>query len=313
MADQSENRPTAVYGAIAANLLIAVAKFVAAFFTGSSSMLSEAFHSVVDTGNELLLLLGIRLGRRPPDEQHPFGHGHEIYFWGLIVAVLLFSVGGGLSIYEGVSHLRHPEPVTQPIWNYVVLAIAFLAEGTSWLIALRSLLKERKQGESVFKTFRRSKDPSVFTVVAEDTAALLGIMVALAGVFLSVTFEKPLFDGLASIGIGHILIIVACFLVYESRALIVGESADPDLLKALRKIATEDSSVHAVPRLLTMHLGPKQVLLNMEIEFAADVQKDALFEVVDRVQKRIRDAHPEVQKIFVEADLLGERIRSGAV
>jgi cation diffusion facilitator family transporter len=312
MSGNSESRPITVYGAIAANLLIAAAKFTAAFFTGSSSMLSEAFHSLVDTGNELLLLLGISLGRRPPDERHPFGHGHEIYFWGLIVAVLLFSIGGGLSVYEGYVHITHPEPVAEPSWNYTVLGVAFLAEGISWIIALRSLLKNSKPRESIFTTFRKSKDPSVFVVVAEDTAALLGILVAFVGIFLSVTYAQPIFDGLASVGIGVILVLVAGLLVYESRALLVGESADDELVAALRRIAAEDPDVAAVPRLLTMQLGPQQVLLNMELQLLPDASGNAHLKAIQRIKQGICKAHPEVRRIFVEVDAHSVSIKPAA-
>ncbi|WP_128292552.1 cation diffusion facilitator family transporter [Afifella aestuarii] len=307
--ESSGESPIAVYGAIASNLLIAIAKFVAAFFTGSSSMLSEGFHSVVDTGNELLLLLGVARSRKPADERHPFGYGQEIYFWGLMVAMLLFSIGGGLSLYEGVMHVLHPEPVEQAVWNYAVLAIAFLAEGTSWIIAVRQMLKERKPGEGYFSTFRRSKDPSVFIVVAEDTAALLGIIVAFVGVFLSVRFSAPEIDGVASIGIGIILIVVAILLVSESRGLIMGESADSDLIQSVRKIALSDPGVNSVPKLLTMQLGPRHVLLNMEMEFLPEVPAAGLYGVLDGVETRIREAHPQVRSIFLEIKALrSERV-----
>ena len=248
--------PIPVYWAIAANSLIAVAKFVAAFFTGSSSMLSEAFHSVVDMGNEALLLLGLKRSGRRADDRHPFGYGQEIYFWGLVVAMLLFAVGGGLSLYEGVMHIRNPEPLREPIWNYWVLGIAFVAEGASWVIAVRALMKNRKPGESWLSTFQRSRDPSVFVVVAEDTAALLGIIVALLGVVIAITFNAPAVDGIASIVIGLILISVASLLVYEARALVMGESVDPAIVSSVRALAASDKDVQGVPRLLTIQMGP---------------------------------------------------------
>lgn len=248
--------PITVYGAMAANLLIAIAKFVAAFFTGSSSMLSEAIHSVVDTGNQTLLLLGIKRSAKPPDDRHPFGYGQEIYFWALLVAMLLFSIGGGVSLYQGVVHIRHPEPIREPVWNYAVLGIAFLAEGAAWIIAVREMGKTKKPEESWFRTFRRSKDPAVFVVVAEDTAALLGIVVAFLGVMLSVRLGAPWIDGAASVVIGVILVAVAILLVVETRALVMGESADRDVVHSVREIAASDPCVQAIPRLLTMQLGP---------------------------------------------------------
>lgn len=304
MAESSGESPIAVYGALAANLLIAVAKFAAALFTGSSSMLSEAFHSVVDTGNEGLLLLGLSRSRKKPDAKHPFGYGKELYFWSLIVAMLLFAIGGGLSVYEGIIHAMNPEPIEEPMWNYAVLGIAFLAEGASWIIALRAMLKTSKEGESALQTFRRSKDPSVFTVVAEDTAALLGIIAAALGVYLSVTFDAPVFDGIASIVIGVILIAVACLLVSETRSLIMGESADSEVTRSVRNIALEEPAISEVSSLLTMHFGPKQVLLNMEARFRTDLSAADIFETVERVQARIQEAHPEVRRIFFEIEAM---------
>ncbi|KFE36201.1 cation diffusion facilitator family transporter [Thioclava atlantica] len=304
MAEHSGENPITVYGAIAANLLIAIAKFAAALFTGSSSMLSEAFHSVVDTGNEGLLLLGIRRSHKSPDAKHPFGYGKELYFWSLVVAMLLFAIGGGLSVYEGIVHIQHPEPIEKPMWNYGVLGVAFLAEGASWFIALRALLKSRKPGEGVFEAFRRSKDPAVYIVVAEDTAALLGIVAAALGVYLAVTFEAPVFDGIASIVVGAILIAVAVLLVYETRALIMGESADEEVLRSVREIALREDPVTDVARLLTMHFAPDQVLLNIELKFRPDISSDRIFETVERVQRNISEAHPEVQSIFLEIEAL---------
>ena len=311
MAGGSNEQPIVVYGALVANFLIAIAKFVAAFFTGSSSMLSEGIHSVVDTGNQGLLLLGVRRSKKPPDDRHPFGYSQEIYFWGLLVAMLLFAIGGGLSFYEGIVHFMHPEPIEQPIWSYAVLGIAFLAEGTSWVIAVRSMLKARKPGEGVFRTFQRSKDPTVFVVVAEDTAALLGIVAAFCGVILAVTFDAPRFDGIASMVIGAILIAVATLLVYETRSLIMGESADPDLIRSIRAIAMDEPCVRDVPKLRTMQIGPHHVLLNMDLRFHPEISTDELFGALDAVERRIRDVHPQVKDVFLEIEALRGRSSSG--
>ncbi len=308
MAATSSHRHIVIYGAIAANLVIAAAKFLAAFFTGSSSMLSEGFHSVVDTGNELLLLLGVHRSHRPADRMHPFGYGLELYFWGLIVAVLLFSIGGGLSVYEGVAHIRAPREITEPFWNYVVLAIAFVSESTSWSVAVHALRKSAKPGESLIATFRNSKDPSVFMVVAEDTAAILGIVVAFVGITLAHMLQAPFIDGVASVVIGVILICVASLLVYESRGLILGETADPDIVKSVYQIAREEPATAGARRVLTMQLGPDEVLLNMDIEFNEGVSGSALFHAVDSIEKRIREKHPSVQHVFIEI----EAIRAGA-
>jgi cation diffusion facilitator family transporter len=302
MAGSHGEKPIAVYGAMAANLVIAVAKFVAAGFTGSSSMLSEGIHSLVDTGNQGLLLLGIKRSDRPADARHPFGYGQEIYFWALLVAMLLFSIGGGVSLYEGWVHMRHPEPIRQPVWNYAVLGIAFLAEGASWAVAVREMGRERAPGESWFRTFRRSKDPAIFVVVAEDTAALLGIVVAFVGVWLAVRLEAPWIDGMASMVIGVILIAVAILLVAETRMLVMGESADAEVVRAVRAIAERDPCVQAIPRLLTMQLGPRRVLLNLDVRFRPGLSGDALVEAVDRLEGRIREAHPEMREIFIEIE-----------
>lgn len=219
-----------------------------------------------------------------------------------MVAMLLFAVGGGLSVYEGIVHIRHPEPIRDPIWNYAVLGIAFLAEGASWYIALRAMLKERKPGESYFRTFRASKDPAVFIVLAEDSAALLGIVSAFLGVLLAVTLDMPELDGVASLVIGAILIAVASLLVYETRALMMGEGADRDLVGSVRSIAMSEALVTGVPKLLTMYLGPRHILLNMDVQFEPAISSDALFETIDRVESNIRAAHPDVRNIFVEVE-----------
>jgi cation diffusion facilitator family transporter len=293
-----------VYGAIAANAVIGVSKFAAGIISGSSAMLSEAIHSVVDTGNELLLLLGIHRSKKPADELHPFGHGKELYFWSLIVAILLFGLGGGMSIYEGISHLRHPAVIKDPTWNYVVLGIAFIAEGTSWAIALNKLLKRKKAGQGIWDAVRASKNPAVFVVLAEDSAALLGIVVAFLGVLLGHTLSNPYLDGAASIIIGLILATVAAFLSYESRDLLVGESADADVLQAIRRLAEADPAVVGVSRPLTMHFGPEQVLLNLDIEFRPDLSASEITAAVDRLEAGIRKERPSIKRIFIEAESL---------
>jgi cation diffusion facilitator family transporter len=300
----SSERPITVYGAIAANAVIGVSKFAAGIVSGSSAMLSEAIHSVVDTGNELLLLLGIHRSRKPADELHPFGHGKELYFWSLIVAILLFGLGGGMSIYEGISHLRHPAVIKDPTWNYVVLGIAFIAEGTSWAIALNKLLARRKAGQGIWQTVRASKNPAVFVVLAEDSAALLGILVAFLGVLLGHTLRNPYLDGAASIIIGLILATVAGFLSYETRDLLVGESADADVLQSIRRLAEADPAVVGVSRPLTMHFGPDQVLLNLDIEFRPDLSASEITAAVDRLEAGIRKERPSIKRIFIEAESL---------
>jgi cation diffusion facilitator family transporter len=296
----SSGIPITIYGAVAANLIIAVAKFVAALFTGSSAMLSEGIHSVADTGNQLLLLLGVRRARVPPDDLHPFGHGKELYFWSLIVAIVLFGVGGGMSLYEGIVHLQHPTPITNPLWNYAVLAIGVVVEGAAWLIALREILKVQAEGQSLWQAVRNSKDPAVFTVLGEDSAALVGLVVAFLGVFLAHRLDMPALDGVASIVIGIILIIVASFLAYESRDLIIGESADPALVEGVRNVLQTEEAVQTVERLLTMHLAPRNVLVATEVRFEPQLSVPEVEAAMDRVEQKIHEEYPVVGQIFIE-------------
>lgn len=296
-------KPIAVYGAIAANLLIAVAKFTTAFFTGSSAMLSEGVHSVVDTANQSLILLGIHRSKKPADDRHPYGYGKELYFWALIVAVVLFSLGGGISIYEGIDHLRHPGELGDPTWNYVVLAIAFVLEGAASYLALKALLAAAGE-KSVWHALRSSKDPAVFTILAEDFAALVGIIVAFLGIYFGHLYGNPYLDGVASVAIGVILALVAVFLVYESRGLIIGESADLEIVRSIRALAQADSGVQRVERPLTMHLGATKVLLNMRVVFKPELTAVDLPAALDRLESVIRAQHPQIAHIFIDADSL---------
>src|SRR3954468_21742040 len=252
----------AVFGAIGANIAIAITKFVVAGVTGSSAMLSEGIHSAVDTGNGVLLLVGTRLSERPATPEHPFGHGKELYFWSLIVAVLIFGIGGGASFYEGVMHVRRPEPMADPMWNYIVLGASACFEGTSFTIALRQFLKEAR-GRPFWNALHASKDPTTYTVLAEDSAALLGLAVAALGVYLSHRLNMPVLDGVASIVIGLLLAGVAVLLVRESRGLLIGEGIRPDTAAEIRAIALRQPEVEAVGRPLSMYIGRDEVLLTL--------------------------------------------------
>lgn len=298
---------TAIYGALAANSAIAVCKFIAAAFTGSSAMLSEGIHSVVDTGNQLLLLLGIKRSTRPADTKHPFGYGKELYFWSLIVAVLLFALGGGMSLYEGIIHILHPEPATDPLWNYVVLGLAFVFEGASWVVAYRAFKKEAHGG--FFKGLRASKDPSIFVVLFEDTAALLGIIVAFLGVFLGHLLNNPYLDGAASVIIGLLLGIIAVLLVHESKGLLLGEGVDDETLQQLKKRVLDDKDVATIKDPLTMHFGPHEVLLAVNVEFKPELSAAEVATAVDRVEADLRAAYPEVKRIFIEAESISAKKR----
>lgn len=293
-------RPVAVYGALAANLAIAVVKFIAAAITGSSAMVSEGIHSVVDSGNQLLLLFGIHRSRKPPDENHPFGHGKELYFWSLIVAIVLFGVGGGMSIYEGVVHLQHPSELRDPAWSFAVLAAAFVFEMISFVIAFREFRRE-VEGKSLWRAFRTSKDPSVFTVLAEDAAALAGLVVAFIGVWLTWLLQEPAWDGAASIVIGALLALVAVFLARESKGLLVGESADMELVRGARGLIDSDPAVERVEQALTMHLGADQILLAVDAVFRPQLSARELVEAIERIEGKIRLRYPAIQRVFLEA------------
>jgi cation diffusion facilitator family transporter len=306
MSGSKPNRPLVIYAAIAANLAIAASKFVASAWTGSSAMLSEAIHSLVDSGNEALLLVGIHRSKRPADEKHPFGHGKELYFWSLIVAVMLFGIGGGMAIYEGVLHVLHPEQTGRVIWNYAVLGIAFLFDGISWSVALREFRVEKGE-KSLWRAYRTSKDPSIFTVLAEDSADLLGLIIAAAGVFLSDMLDMPSIDGAASILIGLLLASVGLLLVIESKGLLIGESTDPDIIDAVNAIARSYPDIERVLAPLTMHFGPDEVLLNMEVQFRAGVPASELMEAIERLEADVRNRYPQIRHIYIEAASLKER------
>jgi cation diffusion facilitator family transporter len=298
----------AIYAAIGANLAIAATKFTAAAFTGSSAMISEGIHSLVDTGNGGLLLLGIERSQQPADAAHPFGYGKELYFWTLIVAIMIFAVGGGISAYEGLLHILNPAPIENPLWNYIVLVLAIIFESVSFYIAFRAF--QAAKGEQVFwRAIHISKDPTTFTVLFEDAAALLGLIVALLGVFLAHEFDNPYFDGAASIVIGTILAAVAVLLAYETKGLLVGEGADPKTLMEIRRLAESDPAVERVNRALTMYFGPHTVLLAMDSQFRKDLSATELEQTVDRLEEAIRGRYPDVQHIFIESDSLPSSYR----
>lgn len=289
-----------IYAAIAGNCAIAITKFTASFLTGSSAMLSEGVHSLVDTGNGLLLLYGLKRSSLPADDLHPFGRGKELYFWTLIVAILIFALGGGISIYEGIEHIRHPEPVTNPMLNYIVLGLSIIFEGASTAVAVKEF-RAVKGSMSTMEAIRTSKDPSTFTVLFEDIAAMLGLVVALVGIYCGQVLGIPELDGAASVVIGVILGMVAVFLAYESKGLLIGESVNTSVRNDIRRITEADTAVVRLGRLLTMHFGPHDILLTMEIHFDPLLSTDAVAAAIDRVEKSIRAAHPDVKHVFLEA------------
>lgn len=297
MAQQSK---LPIYGALGANIGIAVIKFIAAFFTGSSAMLSEGIHSTVDSGNELLLLLGISRSQKAPDASHPFGYGKEIYFWTLIVAILIFALGGGMSIYEGISHIQHPESLKDPQWNYIVLLVSIVFEGISFSIALRKF-NQQKGKRGFIKELRLSKDPALFAIIYEDTAALLGLVTAFIGVFMGHYYNNSLYDGLASVVIGLILAVVAVIMVIESKDLLIGESAQSDIVKGIYTLVNNESDVYTLYYPLTMHLAPNEILLALDVQFKKELSLERLTEVISKLEREIKKKYPDVKKIYIEA------------
>jgi cation diffusion facilitator family transporter len=294
---------TAIVAAIAGNLAIAITKFAAAAYTGSSAMLSEAIHSLVDTGNGGLLMLGIRRSRRPPDDAHPFGHGRELYFWTLIVGILIFAVGGGMSIYEGVTHVLRPSPPENPSSNYAVLGAAAVFEGISWAFGWKAFRAERgKRG--IVEAIHVSKDPTSFSVLLEDSAALLGLVLAFVGILLGERLGRPEIDGAASIVIGALLCLVALVMVYESKGLLVGEGADRRTLANIRSLIEADPAVESVHRLLTHYFGPHEILLAIEIRFRDAESAPGVRETVARLTTKTRESHPDVARAYFASESL---------
>lgn len=300
MAESSSK--VSIYAALLANMAIAIAKFVGASISGSSAMLSEGIHSVVDSVNEILLLYGLKQSEREPDERHPLGHGQELYFWSLVVAVLIFSLGGGFSIYEGVQSFQESELSASPLVSYGVLGVAALFEATALTVSLREFNNQRpNRQDSLWTAVRRSKDPSSFIVIFEDAAALIGLGVAFGGVYLSQMTQNPMYDGIASIIIGILLTVVAVVLVLETKGLLIGESALPETQESLKRIIRSDRAVTDMGPLITLHLGPKDIMLALNIEFADDLSADEIEAAVRRIETSIRTAHTEVKRIFLEA------------
>ncbi len=297
-----------VIAAIAANLAIAATKFAAAAVSGSSAMLSEAIHSLVDTGNGALLLLGMHRSRRPADPEHPFGYGSELYFWTLVVAIMIFALGGGMSAYEGIRHLLHPGPIEDPTMNYIVLGAAAVFESISWVFGLRSFLRD-KRSQGIWTAIRRSKDPTSFSVLFEDSAALLGLAFAFLGVWLGHRLRNPYLDGVASVAIGLLLAGTALLLARESKGLLVGESADPEVVESIRSLAASNPAVDRVVHALTLQLGPEDVLLNLDLRFRAGLSAGDVARAVDEVEGAVQERHPQVRRIFIEAESIAERAR----
>lgn len=289
----------AVHAALIGNILVAITKAGAALWTGSSAMLSEAVHSLVDTGNEVLLLYGMRQARRRPDVAHPLGYGRELYFWSFIVALLVFALGAGISIFQGIRHIAAPRPIEDPLVSYIVLALAAVFEGASWWVSFRQFNEVR--GElSIYRAFRRSKDPPTFVVFFEDSAALAGIAIAALGTFAATQLNAPIYDGLASIFIGLILAAVAVLLARESKSLLIGERADPQLADAILDLVAAEPGVQQAFGVLSMQLAPDQIAVALSLKFNDELRAPQIEQKIYDLEAKVRAARPEVVALFVK-------------
>ncbi|MCP4185040.1 MAG: cation transporter [Hyphomicrobiales bacterium] len=288
-----------IYAALAGNALISVTKFGAAIVTGSSAMFSEGIHSLVDTGNQGLLLFGMHRAKKPADEKHPFGYASEIYFWAFVVAILIFAVGAGVSIYEGIQKVLHPHDIKDPMINYIVLALAMVFEGVAWWIAFKEFAT-RKGKHSIFKAVQDSKDPTVFTVLFEDTAAIMGLIVAFAGIYLSQSLNMPWLDGAASIVIGVILAGTAILLAYETMGLLIGEAADPQVVETIEKLVAEIPTVTHLNEIRTLHRGPDDILLALSLDFDDEMKVGDVEEAIYTLELKIKGHFPVVRRLFIE-------------
>ena len=290
-----------IFAALAGNALITITKFIAASITGSSAMLSEGIHSLVDTGNQVLLLHGIKQSQKPASNKFPFGHGKEIYFWAFVVAILIFAVGAGVSIYEGIHHILNPQPMKDAIINYVVLGLSILFEGAAWYFALTEF-KKTKGDMGYLEAVHRGKDPSMFVVLFEDSAAILGLLFALAGVALAQVTGNPVYDGIASVMIGLVLGGTAIWLAVETKSLLIGESANRHVVDGIRRLISTEQGIQQINEILTMHMGPDFILANISVDFRDDIQAGELEKIIAVLDKKIKSRFSEVQRVFIEAE-----------
>lgn len=301
----SSKSKTTIVASIACTAAMTTAKFVAAGFTGSAAMTAEGIHSLVDTSNSALLYLGMCLSAKPPDEDHPFGYSKELYFWTLLVSLVMFAVGGCANVLEGIHHILKPNELTDPAWNYAVLGISFVFDCTTWCIAFREF-RRAKGNVNYREGLERVKDPSVITVLFEDTVSLAGLAFAFLGIFLGKLLNLPVLDGIASVLIGLLLGALAVGLVYQSKVLLIGEGANGEVVGCIRSVVEHDESVEEIKDLLTMHLGPQDILLNLKIRFRQNLDTRQLGESVDRLERNLRDQYPDLKRIFIEPALVDD-------
>ncbi len=297
----ASSRKLVIYAALAGNALIAFMKFIAAFITGSSAMFSEGIHSVVDTGNQMLLLYGLKQAKKPADDRFPFGHGKEIYFWSFVVAIMIFAVGAGISIYEGIHRLLNPTPLENLIVNYIVLSLAMIFEGAAWFFALKEF-KQAKGKWGYIEAVQRGKDPSIFVVLFEDSAAMLGLLVALLATFLTQVTGNLYFDGIASIIIGFILAGTAMWLAFETKGLLIGESANMHVVNGIKKITKTYDKIEHVNEVLTIHMGPEFILVNISVEFIDEATATEIDDTVSQLDAEIKNEYENVKRIFIEGE-----------
>jgi cation diffusion facilitator family transporter len=290
-----------IVAALIGNGLIALTKFAAAAYTGSSAMLSEGVHSVVDTGNQVLLLFGLKQARKPADADFPFGHGKEVYFWSFVVAIMIFGIGAGVSVYEGISRVMAPHPVENVFVNYIVLAFAMVFEGAAWYFAFKEFGRV-KGGRGYIDAVRHGKDPTFFVVLFEDSAAMLGLVVAFVGVWLGDVTGIALFDGIASIIIGLILGGTAAWLAYETKGLLIGERANREVVNGIRRLVRAQPAVRHVNEVLTMHMGPEFILVNISVDFPDNLRAGDMEAAIAHMDQQIKSSFPNVKRVFVEAE-----------
>jgi cation diffusion facilitator family transporter len=291
----------AIFAALIGNSLIAVTKFAAAVHTGSSAMMSEGIHSLVDTGNQVLLLHGIKVSNRPASPEFPFGHGKEIYFWSFVVAMLIFALGGTVSIYKGWQHLSHPTTIENIMVNYAVLGFAVVFEAAALWVAFKEFNLSRGS-RGIIKAIVRGKDPTLFVVVFEDTAALVGLLIALGGLVMYQLTGNPVYDALASIGIGVVLVFTAIILAIESKSLLIGESADPRVVAQIRGILDEDDRVISVNEIATLHMGPEFIVVTVSVDFIDALSSGKVEMAVTHINKTIKALDPRIKRVFIEAE-----------